>query len=160
VKNLWKLFETKYSSVGVQIFGHPHVTFQGGGTDDTRQLKRDFQGMASKIKPFEIEVKGPRHFDKKVIYLEIIKTRKLIEIHRVLNRFLKRRCKGLPEYYEPGNWLPHVTLAMDDLTGRNFENAWAELKDSRIEFRQELHNLCIVKQYPSGKIRIDGRYEL
>lgn len=92
--------------------------------------------------------------------MEIAKTRKLIEIQRRMNQFLKRRCKGLPEYYEPRNWLPHVTLAMDDLTGRNFENAWAELKDSTVRFRQKLHNLCIVKQYPSGKIRIDRRYEL
>ena len=41
VKSLWKLFETKYDSVGVQIFNHPHVTFQGGKTSDSGQLNKD-----------------------------------------------------------------------------------------------------------------------
>ena len=160
VKSLWRLFAREYNSVGVQIFSHPHVTFQGGKTDNARQLKKDFQEIASKIKPFEIEVTGPRHFDKKVIYLEVEKTYKLIEINQRINQFLKRRCQDLFEYYKPRNWLPHVTLAMDDLTKRNFETAWTELKDSKIRFEQKLHNLCIVKQYPSGKIKIAGRYEL
>jgi len=160
VKNLWKLFETKYNSVAVQIFSHPHVTFQGGKTDNARQLKKDFQEIISKTKPFEIEVNGPRHFNKKVIYLEVEKTYKLVEINQRINQFLKAYCHDLFEDYTPWNWIPHITLAMDDLTAGNFQKAWTELRDSELRFRQKLHNLCIVKQYPSGKVRIAGRYEL
>ena len=160
VKNLWKLFETKYNSVAVQIFSHPHVTFQGGKTNNTRQLKKDFQEIASEVKPFEIRVNGPRHFGKRVIYLDVEKTRELIETNDLIDRFLRARCHGLFEDYAPGNWIPHVTLAMDDLSKRNFQKAWVELKDTRIEFRQKLHNVCIVRRYPDGKIRIGKRYEL
>jgi 2'-5' RNA ligase len=160
VKKLWKVFETEYDSVGVQIFSHPHVTFQGGKTADLRQLKRDFQETISKIRPFEIEVNGPRHFDDKVIYLEVEKTQRLIELNKRINQFLKIHCHNLLEDYAPGSWIPHITLAMDDLSKRNFEKARAELKDSRIQFRQRLHNICIVQRYPDGKIRIGKRYEL
>lgn len=41
VRNLWKLFETKYNSVGVQLLSHPRVTFQGGKTADSGQLNKD-----------------------------------------------------------------------------------------------------------------------
>ena len=160
VKNLWKSFETKYNSVGVQLFSHPHMTFQGGETDNTRQLKRDFQEMASEIRPFEIRVKGPRHFDKKVIYLEVEKTPGLVEINKRISQFLKAHCHDLLEDYTPENWIPHITLAMDDLTAGNFQKAWTELRDSELRFKQKLHSLCIVKRYRSGKIRIDRRYEL
>lgn len=160
VKSLWSLFARKYNSVGVQIFSHPHITFQGGKTNNTRQLKKDFQEMASEVKPFEIRVNGPRHFGKRVIYLEVEKTRELIETDELIHRFLRARCHGLFENYAPGNWIPHVTLAMDDLTESNFDKAWAELKDSRIRFRQRLRNLCIVKRHPDGKIKIAGRYKL
>ena len=160
VKNLWKLFETKYSSVGVQLFSHPHVTFQGGKTDNTRLLKIDFQWINSKIEPFEIEVNGPRHFDKKAIYLEVEKTPGLVQIDKLINRFLKVHCHGLLEDYTPGNWIPHITLAMDDLTAGNFQKAWTELRHSELRFRQKLHNVCIVQRYPDGKIRIGKRYEL
>jgi len=160
VKNLWRLFERKYKSVGVQIFSHPHVTFQGGRTDDTRQLKRDFQGIASKMGPFEIEVSGARHFGRKVIYLEVEKTPGSVEINKRINQFLKAHCHDLFEDCTPGNWIPHITLAMDDLTAGNFQKAWTDLRDSELRFRQRLHNLCIVKQYPGGKVRIARRYEL
>jgi len=30
VKKLWKIFEEKYNSVGVQVFSHPNITFKPG----------------------------------------------------------------------------------------------------------------------------------
>ena len=160
VKNIWNSFEKKYDSVGVQIFSHPHITFQGGKTGNPKQLKRDFQKIVSNIQPFEIEVSGIAHFNKKAIYLKVKKTNSLIELNKLVNQFLKNHGKSLLEYYLPKNWIPHICLAMDDLTKRNFEKAWAELKDSKFKFKQKLHNICIVKRYPDGKIKISKKYEL
>ena len=160
VKIFWKLFEKKYRSVGVQIFSHPHITFQGGKTYNLGQLKKDFQKTVSKIKPFEIEVSGIAHFNKKVIYLKVEKTNNLIELNNLINQFLKEHCKSLLEYYLPKNWIPHICLAMDNLTERDFEKAWDELKDSKFRFKQKLHNICIVKRHPDGKIKIAKKYEL
>lgn len=160
VRNLWRLFENRYNSVGVRIFSHPHITFQGGKAENPRRLKKDFLKVVSQIKPFEIKIRGTRHFDKKAICLKVEKTKELIEINKQVNRFLETHCQSLLEHYAPGIWIPHITLAMDDLTEENFEKAWAKLKNSRIEFKQKLHNICIVKRYPGGKIRIGKRYEL
>ena len=159
VKKIWKLFEKKYGSVGVQIFSHPHVTFQGGKSDNLRELKKGFQEIASKMKPFEIGVSGIAHFDKKVIYLKVEKTNSLIELNKLINQFLKSHCTGLLEYFTPENWIPHITLAIDDLTEENFEKAWNQLKHSKIKFKQKLHNICIVKRYPNGKIKIAQKYD-
>jgi 2'-5' RNA ligase len=160
VRKIWKLFEKTYGSVGVQIFSHPHITFQGGKTDNPRQLKEDFQKTVSKIHPFEIEVSGIAHFDKKVIYLKVEKTNGLIELNKLINQFLKSHCTGLLEYFTPENWIPHITLAIDDLTEENFEKAWNQLKHSKSKFKQKLHNICIVKWHPSGKIKIARKYAL
>jgi 2'-5' RNA ligase len=160
VRKIWKLFEKKYSSVGVQIFSHPHITFQGGKSDNLKELKKGFQEIASKMKPFEIEVTGIAHFGKKVIYLKVEKTNGLIERNKLINQFLKSHCKDLLEYYTPENWIPHVCLAMDDLTEDNFEKSWSELKHSKIKFKQKLYNICIVKRYLDGKVRIAKRYML
>jgi len=160
VKDLWKLFEKEFDSVGVQAFNHPHITFQAGKTESIRQLKKDFQKIVPDIKPFVIEINGARHFDKKVIYLKVEKTAELIRINTLINQFLKTHCQGLFEYFVPPNWIPHITLAMDDLTEENFKKAWSQLKDSKIKFKQKLHNICIVKWHPNGKIGIAKKYEL
>jgi 2'-5' RNA ligase len=160
VKNLWKLFEKEFSSVGVQTFNHPHIAFQAGKTETFRQLKKDFQKIVPNIKPFNIEVNETRHFDKQVIYLKVGKTAELIRINKLINQFLKIHCQSLFEYYTPKNWVPHITLAMDDLTEENFEKAWSQLKHSKIKFKQKLHNICIVKWHPNGKIGIAKKYAL
>jgi len=159
VKRLWKLFETKYNSTGVQTFAHPNITFQGGKIDNLKELKKDFEILIKKIKPFEIEINGLGHFNKKVIYLKVKKTKELININKLINQFLRSYSSELFEYYVPKNWIPHITLAMDDLTEKNFKKAWFELKKQKWNFKQQIHNICIVKWYPN-KIRIIKKYYL
>lgn len=160
VTNLWELFEKGYGFVGVQAFSHPHIAFQGNKTDNLVQFTRDFQEMVSKTKPFGIEVSGVGHFNREVIYLRVKKTSGLIRINKQINQFVQDRCEDLFPYHTPEDWIPHITLAMDDLTEQNFEKAWAEFTNSKIEFNQELHNTRTVKWYPDGKIRIVEKWEL
>jgi 2'-5' RNA ligase len=160
VKRLWSLFERKYNSQAIQAYPHPHFTFQIAKTPDIRQLKSDFVKTVSGIKPFELEVDGFRHFRRDVIYLAVKKTRELARIHKLINRFLETRCHDLLELYAPENWIPHITLAQEDLTEDNFERAWREFKGSNIRFKRRIHNICMVKFLPDGKIRIAKRYNL
>jgi hypothetical protein len=103
VKALWRLFEKEFDSVGVQVFPHPHVAFQVAKTEAPAQLKKDLHALVSEIRPFEIEVSGVGHFDKKVIYLKVKKTKRLIAVGKLINQFLKMHCRGLLDYYTPEN---------------------------------------------------------
>ncbi len=154
------MFERKYNSRAIQAYGHPHFTYQIARTSDIKGLKAEFRKLAAQLGPFEIKVDGVRHFRKDVIYLSVRKTLELIRIHRLVHRFLETRCRDLLELYVPKHWIPHITLAMEDLTEDKFEEAWREFKGSRIAFKQRMHNLCLVKFYPDGKIRIAERYVL
>ena len=160
IKKLWASLERKYDCVAFEQYAHPHVSFQAARTSDIRRLKREMQKLTLRIKPFEIEVDGLLHFDKKVICLQIKKTRRLLEIHKMINRFLEARCRDLFYYYIPANWIPHITVVQEVPATGSFENAWGELRDSKIKFRQRLGNMCMVKWYPNGKIKIARRYEL
>ncbi len=160
VKRYWNVFERKFNSVAIQDYSHPHVSFQAARTNNIRELKKDFEKIIAQIKPFEIEANGVRHFDEKAVYLGVKKTAKLAKIHKLIHSFLKDNCHGLFKYYAPDIWVPHVTLAMDDLSKANFRKAWAELKDWKARFKQSIHNICMVKWYPGGKIKIAKRYEL
>jgi 2'-5' RNA ligase len=115
VRGLWALFDREYGSRAIQAYSHPHFTYQIAKTPDIRQLKVELRKLAAQIGPFEIEVDGARHFRKDVIYLAVRKTRELAKIHRQVHRFLETRCRDLLELYAPENWIPHITLAMEDL---------------------------------------------
>ena len=81
VKNLWKLFEEKYDSKGVQMIQDPHLTFQAGWLEDSKVLIEVFSEFVKKIEPFNVEVNGFGHFDSRVIYLKVIKTNRLFDLN-------------------------------------------------------------------------------
>jgi 2'-5' RNA ligase len=153
VKRLWKLFEVQYNSVGVQAFNHPNLTFQGGETADIKALTREFNDLASEIEPFEIKVDGFGSFNR-VIYLRVKKSREITGINEVVNQRLKSLSATVFEEYTPERWIPHITVAMDDLVESEFDKAWSALSREKFGFEQTLHNLCLVKRHSSGKIKI------
>ena len=154
VKRLWKLFEKSYNSIGVQTFNHPNLTFQGGEVTDTKALTRDFKGLAAEIEPFEIEVDGFGSFRKRVIYLRVKKSREITRINGIVNQHLESRGETVFEEYTPERWIPHITVAMGDLAESEFDKAWSSLSGVKFGFVQKLHNICLVKRYSSGKIKI------
>lgn len=160
VKKLWKLMQRRYHSKGVQSFSHPNLTFQGGKTDRLPELKCEFRQLTSGVKPFKIDVSSLGDFNKKAIYLRVKKAPDLVKVNGLVNQFLGQYCEGLFKTYYPENWVPHITLAMEDLAERDFEAVIDELSNRRIEFSQTIHNICLVKKCADGKIRIARKIEL
>jgi 2'-5' RNA ligase len=147
VWELWKYFENEYHSTGVQSFDHPNLSFQGGNTENLQELSADFiKTIPMKVRPYKVQVVGLGHFDKNAIYLKVKKSRSLARINEIANKFLEVHCCNLFERYSPENWVPHVTLAMSDLTVPSFNSAWDALGRANVRFKQTIHNICLVKQ--------------
>ncbi|OGD59433.1 hypothetical protein A3K78_07465 [Candidatus Bathyarchaeota archaeon RBG_13_52_12] len=160
VMRLWKLFEKQYNSIGVQIFNHPNLTFQGGEVKDIKVLTRDFRDLAAEIEPFKIEVDGFGRFDKRVIYIRVMKSREIARINEAVDQLLRSSGVAVFEEYTPEHWIPHITVAMDDLVGSEFDKAWSSLSGVKFGFEQKLHNICLVKRHSSGKIKILKKFLL
>jgi 2'-5' RNA ligase len=160
VKQLWKLYKKQYNSIGVQTFNHPNLAFQGGEAKEIKTLTRDFKDFAAEIEPFEIEVDGFGSFNRRVIYLRVKKSREIIRINKAVNQYLKSHLVKVFEEYTLERWIPHITLAMDDLVENEFDRAWGSLSGVKFRFEQKLSNICLVKRYSSGKIKILRKYLL
>ncbi|MCP4633679.1 MAG: 2'-5' RNA ligase family protein [candidate division Zixibacteria bacterium] len=147
VKKIWRMFERKFGFVGVNFYYHPHVTYQGGTTNDLRGFRADFEKLLLRLEPFRLQVSGLANFNKKVIYLAVKETKKLCFIHRKIHSLMDKYCDDLDPLYAPGNWTPHATLVMEDLTEENFDKAWREINRNPMSFKQTISNYCIVKLY-------------
>ena len=97
---------------------------------------------------------------KKKSWNKVEKTETLIQINKLIYQFLKNYCKNLFAYYTPEKWVPHITLVMNDLSEETFERGWNKVNRLKIRFKQTLHNICIVKQYPNKKIKIVKKFRL
>ena len=130
-ERLWRLFETEYDSRGVQAFAHPHLTFHAGTCLDVAELDDALSELCQELHPFDVIIDGLGYFDapSPVIFMKVEPTDELRALHRRIGEFMGFHCVGMYENYLPPKWVPHVTLAMTDLTPANFERAWRDLQE-------------------------------
>lgn len=161
-KRLWKLFETDYGSVGVQSFDYPNVTFQAGHCQNVMQLANEMPTLAQQLEPFEIIVDGLGCFESsgKVIFLRVQLTKELRRVHQAVSAMLGRYCDNLFEDYMLEKWIPHITVAMKDLTAVQFNRAMNDLRDYSPQYRQTLSSLNLVRVLEAGHIEIVGKADV
>jgi len=90
-----------------------------------------------------------------VVFLKVVLTDDLKHINQVVNDMLQRYCDELFDNYLPGRWLPHITVAMADLTEDNLKRAKRDLRDYHPHYRQLISNLHLVQlRRETGRIEI------
>lgn len=163
VLKLWELFEIKYGSKGVQTFDYPNISFQGGFCDDLDVLKSSIDKAVSKLRPYDIEIDGIDSFDipSKVIYLKVIPTDELKVVHDKVNNIVVKCCKNVFEQYSPKFWIPHISIAMGDLTDNAFYQAKRDFNDFEFRRKQKISNINVVKVCKdTGKVSSIRSWEL
>ena len=147
VLRLWKLFETKYRSMGVRSFAYPNLSFQGGRCHDVAPIEDALSSLSRHLRPFELILDGFGSFEthSKVIFLKVKLTDELRHINQVVNRMLQRHCEEVFDNYLPERWVPHVTVAMGDLTDDNLERAKRDLSGFHPHYRQRISIIHLVQ---------------
>lgn len=162
-KRLWQLFEDEYGSVGVQTFAHPNLTFGAGKCEDVSALDKALAGVTQRLEPFELVVRGIDAFQEpaRVLFLSIAQTDELMRVHRTIHGVLALYCPEIASYYRPQSWVPHVTLAMGDLTEEAFNRARADLSCYRSGLRDMANNISLIqpRNDPAG-FEIVSRHRL
>lgn len=91
----------------------PHITLAIVNTPDPEglamRLRRPLSGVAGL--PVTMTALGFFLTKKAPAYLAVAPTRRLMELHDEVHRAIGTADSW--SYYQPGNWMPHCTLAMD-----------------------------------------------
>ncbi len=152
VERLWRLFEVEYGSVGVQTFDRPNLTFGGGPCNDLPGLELGVAEQVGRLRPFDLRIRGVGTFHDpgRAIYLAVERTDRLASIHRAFDRVLARTCDGPFTLYRPAAWVPHITLAMGDLTEEVFESARTRLATYDRTFTHTVDHIGLARSRPDG----------
>lgn len=162
-KMMWRLFERKYNSRAIQNFPHPHLSFQGGISEDLQTIDLNLQNLTSQISPFPVTIGGIDTFEKpeRVIFLSVTRTKILQSIHKKIDDLLQKYCSQTFRFCNPQDWTPHITLAQGDILPNHFRNAKKDLENYHPQHKLILHNICLVRWYDKNRrIRIHKKYIL
>ncbi|MDD3627229.1 MAG: 2'-5' RNA ligase family protein [bacterium] len=154
IRDLWEKLNKKFGLYKVCVFKHPHMTFQGGIPKNGINTKNIFNDYFKNEKPFMIKVNNVKKFGNRVIYLSIEKTKRLSELNKKSNKFMKSICTNVVDLYEPDKWIPHITLALDDIPEKKFKEIFSYIKSKDIRFRLTARNLSLVKSKNLNDLKI------
>jgi len=121
VEAIWQELEEKCGLIGVRTTPFPHFTYQVVEAYDQAQLEPILQEIAHHAQPFTVHTTGLGLFTGKspVIYLPLAKNDNLLHFHRLVWDRTKTVAQGISPYYAPELWVPHITLALGDITNSN-----------------------------------------
>ena len=94
---------------------------------------------------FDIELLNFNCFNPRVIYVDVLKNEKLLELHTNLKYFAQNNLKLLNEVEDMRGFHPHVTIAFRDIRKNKFEEVWQQFKNRKHEANFQYAGFSLLK---------------
>ena len=117
VEALWDQMEREFGVARGYPGAMPHFTIHLAaeyGLDATRAIVGE---VARTQRPFAVPTSGLGVFtgEMPILYIPVIRTRTLDDLHSRLYQELAPHCSGHFPYYSPESWMPHITIGQVNL---------------------------------------------
>jgi 2'-5' RNA ligase len=160
VVNLWKELEEKFELTGIKVTPFPHFSWQVAEDYNVDKIEDLMRETAKELKPFKIRTTGLGIFagENPVLYITVSIDKTLLSFHEMIFNKFSVITKGALEYYNPGIWVPHISLAYTDLNQENIGDVISFLSFQDYHWEIDIDNIAFIYE-PNGMIG-DLRYRI
>lgn len=153
VEKIWQELETRFGLTGIQVTPYPHFSWQIGEDYSMDLLAEAAQEVGTATPPLLVTTAGLGLFTgaNPVIYISVVKTPALVAVHRLIWQRFEHVCQGVSPLYSPGLWMPHISLAYEDVTPKNIGPAMQWLAFQDFTWEMKIDNISYICE-PSGTI--------
>ncbi len=132
--------------------GEPHLSYHLGDYPPEPPATVRVGRLARETKSFEIQVSGYGVFGgpAPVLYLAVARGPELAALHLAIRAALGGLGFANNPYYEPATWIPHITLAQQNLLASAFPAVAAWLRNQDLQFRARITNLAFARETPAA----------
>lgn len=118
VERLWDQMEREFAIAKGDPGALPHFTVHLAGAYDLEPTRAIVEDVARTRAPFIVPTTGFGVFtgERPILYMPVVRTRVLDDIHAHLYRSLTGHCSEPEPYYAPERWMPHITVGQTDPT--------------------------------------------
>jgi 2'-5' RNA ligase len=148
VNYLWQELEARCGLDGVKTTPLPHFSWQVTEAYNLPQLEIVLHAFARQARPFVIHTSGLGLFtgENPIVYISIVKDESLIHFHSLLWEQLREIAIHPTLFYAPEQWVPHITLAYNDVTTANLDCVMRYLAFQSFNWEIQIDNLILVAQ--------------
>ena len=153
VSDLWAKLYEECGLNAIYTIPTPHVTWMVADDIDLVSSESILAKIAEETSNFTLHTFGLGIFsgENPVLYLPMVKTMEMIHLHCKIWDQVGSFAKEAKLYYSPTMWVPHITLALNDLTRENLACAVDAIGFEPIELFVLVDNL-IVAEYEEDSV--------
>lgn len=148
VKCLWGRLRDACGVKAIYALPTPHFTWFSAEALDIDETSSIIAELAARSRRLSTYVFGLGIFsgDQPVLYLPIVKTQAMIDLHNEIWQEVQDHCECPNGYYSPPHWIPHITLALRDLRRDNLACVLESVAFEPVEMTVTAENFIIVAQ--------------
>ncbi len=147
VKDLWAELANDFGVRHLaEVLPYPHISYQIARHYEESQLTSRVEQLAHQATPFSLQASGLALFTglHPVLYVPVVRSSELSHFHQRLWQAISHTGEGIPAYYEPNFWMPHITLAEHDLQVASLKQIMARLFTRELVWEIRIDNLAII----------------
>jgi 2'-5' RNA ligase len=145
-QKIWNDLEAQCQLIGVRRSAIPHFSWQTAESYDFEPLREKLDSLSRNITPFKVHTSGMGIFpgERKILFLIITKDRQLMDLHQMIWETTLPFASHSSDHYSPKNWVPHISLNINNLTPDSFNCAVNDLTSKSLEFEFEIAEIGLL----------------
>jgi len=161
VRDIWQHLHDECGLQGIYETPIPHFTWLLAEQFNREHTNKILKILVTKIQSFKLHTFGLGLFTgaEPVLYLPLVKSIEMINLHGQIWVQIAPLSQGLNKYYSPKIWVPHITIALNDLNKENLSCAINAIAFKQIELCVQVNNLAIAELENDREGEILYRFE-
>lgn len=160
-ETFWQSLNKTCEYGGLHKTAIPHFSWQSAESYQFDLVRAELSKISTDVAPFSFKTSGVGIFNnkRKIFFLIIVKNRALLEMHEMIWLRTVQFTEQANLHYSPENWIPHITLNLNELTEDQFKCSIDELTRKPMNFEFEVHEFGLL-YLTSTSSGIDSLYPL
>jgi len=153
IELLWQELESQYDLRGIHVTPLPHFSWQIASDYDIEELESIIKGIAKVTPPINVHTTGLALFTglHPVVYVPVVKDADLFHLHTLIWKDVQPAAEGLSPYYSQLDWMPHISLAYQDVSMENIGDVMQNLSFRSYDWEMIVDNISLIYE-PDGEI--------
>jgi 2'-5' RNA ligase len=161
VEYIWAELRQDFGLKGVYITPFPHFSYQISTHYNSNQVAGILSQFAPRYRPFHVHTTGLSVFTgaTPVLYIPIVRSAQLTAFHAALWGEIAPAGDGIQSYYEPEQWMPHITIGFGDLTSETLAPIIRKFSSRDFSWHIAVNNITLIYER-EGRQEVCCRYIL
>eukprot|EP00250_Pteridium_aquilinum_P004939 c15115_g1_i1 orf=221-769(+) len=150
ILKIWNVLARRQISTQlIENEDRPHITLFTAPSLEPSKLYGVIKSFAAKQQPLAVVLSAVGSFatEENVLFLAPTPTVSLLAFHEQFFELLKREGLDIGEFYQPGSWIPHCTVALNVPKGR-IADAFSIIRDFKLPLTGHVYDIGLAEFAP------------